>query len=676
MWNDKRLFDRELGQLAFYHRVLQEARSKKVPLYERLGFLSIYSDNLAEFYRVRVASLRSLLSSEEKKKRKGAGKELKAITKAVAAQQKDFEEILNQHIVPALAKKGVLLTDEKGIGKADEPALREYFEKLLRPSLRTFTLGDPEIFLENNQVYLTCKVGEGDAAINKLITLPADMPRFYMLPRNGEGEHKVLYNDDIVRYFLKEIFPGERVGRAYALLLTRDGDLRPEQEFIRPLADRIRENLEHKEVSLPVRFLYDAAMPKVGLNFFVDSLGLSDDDPVPGGRYLKLGDLRELPNPASPKLEYEPMPPLDHPVLGKVDSLFKQIRGRDVLLHYPFHSFQYVIDLLNEAATDPAVKIIYITLYRIARDSRIVEALKNAAQNGKRVIVYAEAKVRDDEVINEQAARVLGAAGATVLPNDPRLKVHAKMFLIERQESDKLIRYAYLSSGNFNEKSAKRYTDLGLMTADRKLTKEVGEVFELVSDFAIRGDYDELLVAPDSLRFRITELIDAETKRALRGESASIFLKINNLEDEKIIPKLYEAAEAGVKVRLIVRSICCLNPELKELDGNMEARSIVDRFLEHTRIVRFENGGEPLYYVSSADWMTRNLDRRVEIAFPILDKRLKEEVQVILDTYWDDNQKARRINAGQSNPFHKSGGKKVQAQLALYAHYQEALKAK
>lgn len=670
-----RLKNRDLSWLAFNHRVLQEAADASVPLYERIKFLAIWSANLDEFFRVRVASLRALARLKKKTQKQldvAPDKLLKRLLKAVWLQQEEFGDIFRNRVKKELASQGIVLVREHELSPAHREHAQRYFRENILPLLSPVLLDNDRQppFLHNRALYLVVRLRCPTAEAKKggeqyaLIEIPSTLkPRFYMLPAEGR-RHYIMFLDDLIRLCLQEVFPRHDVLGAYAVKLTRDAELDLGDEFSGDLLEKVKKALKKRMEGPPARFLYDTDMPKRMLQFLQKHFQLAEDDLVPGSRYHNFHDLFTLPNPNAPALTYEPMPPL--PLYAQSASMFDQLRQGDLLAHFPYHSYDCVLNFLREAAHDPQVRSIKITLYRVARNSKVVEQLLLAAQQGKEVMAFVEVKARFDEESNIFWAEELEKAGARVMYSLPNLKVHAKLCLVERTEAGAPALYAYLSTGNFNENAATLYTDFGLFTADPRLTTEVRRVFQVLCREK-KPRFTHLLVSPVRMRAEFERLIEREAKHARKGRDAFIIAKMNSLEDPRMIQKLYEASNDGVKIRLIVRGICCLIPDIKNMSENIEVISIVDRFLEHARAFVFCNGGEPLVFLSSADWMRRNLDRRIEVAFPIYDPTLRQRLRSILDIQLQDTVKARVINRKLDNRMRSVDGEGgVRSQYAVY----------
>jgi len=677
------IYNRELSWLSFNHRVLQEAKDNSVPLYERIKFLAIFSSNLDEFFRVRVASLRSLIDLKNKKKKLkfNPSKLLRDIHKVVNKQQKEFGEIFREEIIPELNKNGIYLIKDGDVTQGQREYLHNYFCREVIPNLNPSLIagGKISLFLKNNAIYLTVRLQplggkNGDngtaAKTNRyaILEIPVEkLSRFVVLPPE-DGKNYIMFLDDVIRLNLPLVFPGYNILEAYSVKLTRDAELYIDDEFTGNLLEKIKGSLSKRKTGVPCRFLYDEAMPKDFLKYIRKTLQFSRDDIIPGGRYHNFYDFFTFPNPGKQDLQYEPMPPLKSSAFSN-ESSFDAIKKGGILTYYPYNTFEHVIKFIEEASSDKDVQRIKITLYRTAKESAIIKALVSAARKGKDVTAFIEIKARFDEELNFQNADELEKGGVKVLYSFPGMKVHSKMCLVSRTEEEQMKNYAYLSTGNFNEKTAKLYSDIGFFTADEALTAEVEKVFNFLSREKIDEDFAALSVAPFNLRKNINELIDIETANASEGKKALIILKLNSLEDKKVIRKLYEAAEAGVKIKIMVRGICCMVPDKKR---NIEIRSIIDRYLEHSRIYYFYNGGEEKMFIASADFMTRNFDRRIELLIPINKAELKKELKTIISIYFKDNIKARRVSKTQNNRYVKtSGTKKIQVQYELYRYLKE-----
>ena len=670
---------RDLSWLRFNARVLQEAQSPTVPLLERLKFLAIFSSNLDEFFKVRVATLRRL-SKLKKKTRAKLGespkRQLREVLAEVFRQQQEFGATFREQLLPALTAQHIHLLSEDALSESQREWTARYFEENVRDLLSPVVLDDTlhHLFLKDQTVYLTfflsqplAKSKKAEAERVLVMELPTKRHggRFVRLPDEGEDRY-VLFLDDVIRVGAAAMFPAYSHVEVNAIKLSRDAELDIEEEVSGDLMAKIRSSLSKRETGFPARLLYDPTMPKETLRAIKQKTGITDEELVEGSRYHNFRDFFGFPTFDEARFQYPPRPALPHPSLPRTGSLLAAIAQRDHLLHPPYQSFDYVTRALAEAAADPRVSAISITLYRVASKSAVVKALLKAAKHGKQVTVVVELKARFDEESNLFWAEKLQRAGAQVIFTPPELKVHSKLLLIARREADDTTRrYAYFSTGNFNESTSEVYTDHGLFTADERLTREAAAVFGYLLDQSVVPTLEHLLVAPFGLRPGLTALIDYEIKQAKKGHEAYILLKLNAVQDEGMIAKLYAASQAGVRVELLVRGIGCLVPGQPGLSENIQQRGLVDRYLEHSRVYVFAHGGEEKVYVSSADWMTRNLDRRVEVAFPIFDEALRAEVRHLLDLQRNDTVKARDFENNFIRPA--AEGKPVRAQEATYA---------
>jgi polyphosphate kinase len=667
--------DREVSWLSFNERVLQEAADPTVPVFERLAFLAIYSSNLDEFFRVRVAALRSLLRLKQRAARKldfDPAALLRQLTQIVTSQQEHFGEIFRGRIVPELADHGIHIVDEARLDERQAAFVRSFFASRVRSLLRPVMLTQGEApFVANRQLHLAVELWPASApeaqATYAVVRVPADeLGRFVEIP-GGPGQHVVMFLDDLIRHNLASVFPDHEVAGAYAVKLSRDAELYLDDAYSGDHLELIKQSLRRRETGLPCRFLYDPRMPYAMQAHLQRCLGLEEEDLVPGGRYHNFHDFFGFPRFGREALAYPAMPPLPHPGLDQAASIWAAVAERDRMLHFPYQSFEYVTRFFEAAAQDDAVEAVWATLYRVAPDSALARALIEAARRGKQVTVFVEVKARFDEATNVAWAERMRVAGVRVLYGLPGLKVHAKLALVVRREGTTLRRYAYLGTGNFNEKTARVYADHGLLTADERLTVDVEGVFQHLAGERGNPVFEHLLVAPRFLRQQLYALIDAEAARARRGEPAEILLKVNNLEDKAIIARLYAASQAGVRIHMVVRSICRLLPGVAGLSEQIHGRSIVDRFLEHARVFVFHNGGQEKVYLASADWMTRNLSHRVEVAFPVYDPDVRREVRTMLALQLADDTKARILDPEQRNRYaHCHDRRSLRAQMATY----------
>lgn len=672
------LRNKELSWLAFNGRVLQEAADASVPLLERLSFLGIFSANLDEFFRVRVAHLRRLVQLGRGARRaigKDPQKLLEKIHKTVLAQQADFETTYRR-ILDELSSERISILKEDELSAEQEGFVKEFYEQKLRPTLIPLMINHLKEFpqLKDQAIYLAVCLSSSKSPKSEysLIEVPTGaLPRFVILPREA-GQDSVILLDDVIRHCLKDIFrifPFDRF-EAYTIKLTRDAQLDIDDDLYESYIEKISKGLKQRRSGAPVRFIYDSRIPPRLLNFLRRKMLLDQnaESLIPGGRYHNFRDFIRFPCIGAKHLSAPPLPRLGHRDIDAADTIFKALRRRDIMLHYPYQKFDYLIEFLREAAIDPKVTAIKITLYRVARDSKVINALINASRNGKDVTVVVELQARFDEADNVYWAEKLQEEGVRVINGVPGLKVHAKLVLVTRVSHRKTLLYANISTGNFNEATGLLYTDESLFTTDERITNEVKGLFGFLSNTYKQISFKHLLVSPYDTRRRLTKLVDREIRFAKKGMDATIVVKINNLEDPRMIRRLVEASHAGVKVRLMVRGMFSLVPD----HPNLEARAIVDRFLEHSRVFVFGGGGNPEYYISSGDWMERNFDYRVEVACPIYDPALKKEMKDILAILWADNVKARVLDAELANQYVQSTGQpETRAQQAIYAYLQE-----
>ena len=668
LYNSK-FYHRDLSWLRFNHRVLQEATDKKNPLYERIKFLAIFSSNLDEFFRVRVSDIRQIKNIEKPLRKKlitKPNKVLKEIKKQVHLQQEEFGNIFKNEIVPDLEKEGIYLIDYHAFSDSQKQLAKTYFEEQLKPilDLENSFHNEPEsIFVENEASYLTA-FSDGEL---QLVKIPDSEPRFFTFPTKN-GKHFITFIDDILKYNLGENHPEDEV-TYYALKISRDAELYIEDEFSGNLMKKIKSSLPKRDKGQPTRVLIDKRMPKEFQEVLKEALDVYNADLVMGGRHHNFKDFFAFPNPTEKDLSFKKLKPLPHPVLSNKENIFDVIDKKDQLLHYPYQQFEPVINLVETAAEDPTVTTIKMTLYRLADESRLNTAIAKAAKNGKEVIVFIEIKARFDEHNNLKWGNIFNENGATVIYSYPDIKVHSKILYIERSVDDKKKRYAYISTGNFNEKTAELYTDYGLLTAHKKITKDLNKVFLVLQKVTIVPKTKRLLVSPYTTRNKFEKLVEAEIEHAKNGKSAYIILKMNSLQDKSMIEHLYKASNAGVKIKLIVRGICSLVPGIKNQSENIEIISILDRFLEHGRVYIFGNDGDEKIYIGSADWMTRNLTHRIEVLTPIYDKDVHKTLKDLIDIQLKDNTKARIIDAEQKNEYVSNSKKKVRAQYATYEYF-------
>jgi len=686
--------NRELSWLKFNARVLQEAADEKVPLLERLRFAGIFSNNLDEFFKVRYATVKRVAMNESSDKELGvhAKELLEEITKEVIQLQDESLSIINT-ITEELEKEQIFIVNEKTLLPEHEAFVNTYFYDKVRPALFTIILNDLEKFpqLKDDVAYLavkmTLKEDEKASGVQKffsskaykekiqyaLIELPTTLNRFIELPQVGD-KHYIIMLDDVIRFCLHlifSIFNYESLS-ANMIKITRDAELDIDDDLSKSFVEKISSSVEDRRKGAPVRFVYDKTIDKDTLHFLIEKMGIVNTDSViPGGRYHNRRDYMSFPSLGRTDLTYAPIHPLPVKGLTSEESLLKKIAEKDYLQFTPYHTFSNIIWFLREAALDPKVKSVKITIYRLAKNSQVVNSLINAVKNGKKVTVQIELQARFDEESNIRYAEQLKAEGVKLIFGVRGLKVHSKICVIEREEGKGIKRYGFISTGNFNESTAKVYTDYTLFTANQDILKEVNKVFNFFETNYNIQKYKHLIVSPHYTKKILKQLIDEEIKNAKAGKEAYIKLKMNNITSYKMIDKLYDASRAGVKIQMIVRGICCLVPGIEGMSENIEVISIVDKFLEHPRLFIFGNNGNPKVYISSADWMTRNISFRVEVGCPIYDETIKQELIDTFEISWADNVKARVIDQAQDNHYRPHTLPAQRSQVALYEYYQQ-----
>lgn len=659
----QKFIDRDLSWLSFNERVLQEAEDPSVPLFERLKFLAIFSSNLDEFYKVRVSKLRQFKKFQKDIRRKffeRPKKLIKDIQKEVNEHQERFGNVYFADILPRLEKERIFLIEEKEFTPEHHEFSKKFFKEHVTEHIKVYDLENDydSIFLNNNGLFLFLKNEK-----NHLIYIPSqELGRFVVLP-SEEGNFYVTYLDEIVRDNLISINSDFKDVNSYCIKITRDAELYYD-EYDGEIVELIKEHLDKREKGIPTRLLYDFSVPKENLKSLRKQLSLNKTDLMPGGRYHNFSDFFNFPFPAEKThLFYEEKPPLIHSELEKANSLIEHIKNQEELLCFPYQKFDYLPKLLQEAAKSEAIHSINITLYRTSSDSSIAEALLECLNKGKKVFVFIEVKARFDEENNIKWGEVLKEHGATILYSMPDIKVHSKIFLLEGYGFN----IAYIGTGNFNAQSAKVYADFGLLTSSSKITTDLKKViFFLRNPKGELPKVENIWMSPFNTRSSIYEKIDREINFAKNKKPASLIFKMNSLEDEGVINKLYEASQAGVEVKLIVRGIFRLLPQVKDLSENIEAVSIVGRYLEHARIYYFSNNGNEELYIASADCMTRNLDRRVEVAAPIFDSNLKAILKKCIDLQWRDNTKARILDSDQTNQYQENDFEPINSQMDFY----------
>lgn len=670
--------EKELCWLAFNERVLQEVNDKSNPLLERVHFLGIYSSNLDEFYKVQVADLKRILLIQNEKglPTNNIVQLLKKINTKVARMNVIFDDLYNELLLK-MARNKIFLINERQLSSNQEKWLKRYYHKYLSKHIQPIILTqetDLSKLLKDDYTYLAVEIIKGTSIQYALVNIPTDkLSRFILLPTEPLKKYSsLILLDNIIRFSLKDIFRScfdfSHVN-AYAIKITRDAEYDIIQETESSILDMMSLSLKQRLSAEPVRFIYQQEIPNPLINLLIDKLKISSLDMVnSAGRYHNFHDFVNFPTLGRTNLVNNALSSLTYSRFSKTRNLFESIEQKDVLLYYPYYKFEHVLTLLQQAAFDPSVFAIKINIYRVAKDSQILNTMINAVANGKKVTVIVELQARFDEAANIRWAKKLTESGVKVIFSPLELKIHAKLFLIERKKDNKIISYAHIGTGNFNENTATLYTDFSLLTSNSLITEEVKRVFRFIENPYIPVTFKYLIVSPQNSRKRLNELIKREIAFAHQGKHAEIQLKINNLVDNELINQLYTASTAGVKIRLIVRGMCTLVPNVIGMSENISVISIIDRFLEHARVYVFENGGQKEVYISSADWMTRNIDYRIEVGVKILDTDLQKIILTILALQFSDNTKARIIDGELNNNYVKNHKSKVRSQIAIY-HY-------
>ena len=681
MEQKQRYINRELSWLDFNARVLQEAAHKDVPLLERLRFIGIFSNNLDEFFQVRFATVQRIAQSEMTGKKIFGGQSasdlLKSITKKVIEQQKESSQILTS-IEKELEKEQIYLINENQVLAEHEAFLKEYFIQKVSPALMTIVVSEDENQdFSDHLAFLAVKLRfqENDTEKTQyaLIELPTDLDRFVVLPNLGEKQY-VMFLDDLIRYHFHLIFNFFEFTHieSHMIKVTRDAELDMEGDVSKSYINKIVESVRERILAEPVRLVYDNEIAPDTLEIVKNLLGVGTNDSlIPGGRYHHRRDYMNFPQLHRRDLQYEQKDPLPIEGLSLEKSIFKALESKDYLLYTPYHSFSFVIKFLREAALDPEVTTIKITIYRLSKISNVARSLINAAKNGKKVLVQIELQARFDETNNITYAEQMQTAGVELIFGIPGLKVHSKICVIEKKTQGKKKRYGFISTGNFNEDTAKIYTDYTLFTSNQKILKEVNKVFNFLQVHYKLKKYKHLIVSPHYTKNALVKMINQEIENHKAGLPSGIRLKLNAITNFSMIEKLYEASTAGVPIQMIVRGICCLIPGVKGMSENIEVISVVDRYLEHPRVYHFTNGGTPKIYISSADFMTRNIENRVEVAAPIYDTDLQRQITEVFDIIWNDNVKARRLNGSTQNAFIKNDSTPIRSQFEIFDYYKK-----
>ena len=672
----KNLFiNREISWLEFNERVLEEANDITVPLIERIRFLGIFSNNLDEFYRVRYATVKRIAVSNNSGKKLFKGKTAKELLnditiKATDLQQKSFLTLNN--IIKLLEKDKIYFVDELKVKFNHRQFINNYFFEIISPAIDVIILNKNKKFpkfKENLSFLLIRIILENDEVQNAIIRFPRNLERFVILPSDST-EQNIIMIDDIIRFHLKDVFKifNPKSIEANMVKASRDAELDFDDDISKSYLDKIAQSVKERSSADPVRFVYDSEIKLETLNFLLKKMGINDetDSIIPGGKYHNRRDYMDFPNLKN-SLVYKPLLPLNVKGFSHSDNTFDKLKERDFMIHTPYHKFTYLISFLMKSSIDPKVKKISITIYRLSKLSKVASALINAARNGKKVVVQIELQARFDESANIRYAKEMQSQGIKLIFGSPNLKVHSKICLIERMENGNLKKYGFISTGNFNESTAKIYTDLTLFTSNVKILDEVSNVFNFFNANYKKYVFKNLIVSPINTETNIKKLINNEIVNAKNGDEAWIKIKINNITSYSLIRSLYNASRAGVKIQMIVRGICCLIPGHKSMSENIKVISIVDRFLEHTRFMIFNNNNDNKVFISSADWMTRNLDNRVEVTCPILQEDLKKEILDIFNIYWSDNIKARLVNNNSKSQYKSL--KSFRSQQKMYNYY-------
>lgn len=678
----KDIYNRELSWLQFNDRVLQEAQDRSVPLMQRLRFLGIFSNNQDEFIKVRVANLIRYTELKGKNQLFMSGgytpaELLPLVNTRVQISQEIFRETYSD-ILSEMESLGIFVVNESNLTEKQKEFCRDYFFSVVSVRLVPLMLRKSvEIpFLPDGKIYLAVKMSTAKAERYAILQMPVSdvCPRFMVLP-SEEGRKDVIFLDDIIRLFLDDIFFmfGYDTITAHTFKIVRDAVLALEDDVSKSLSEKMVNSISKRERGRPIRLIYDSQMPNDVLETISKKLGFKNDERLEaGGRYHLMRDLMKFPK-VRPELENMNPKPLLHPLVDPFDSIINVIRKQDILLCYPYQTFKHFIDLLREVAVDPRVQSIAITLYRTASHSKVINALLNAVKNGKQVTALVELKARFDEEQNIDNTDLLQNGGVKVVHTLEGLKVHSKLLLIERSEGGKTTKgYVYVGTGNFNENTTGIYSDFGLFTADQTVANDARKVFDFLQNTHKHPLFKQLIVSPYYMRAQIEDIMEGEIRNAKKKKVAYLYAKFNSLTDEKMIDMLYKASEAGVKIRLLVRGACCLQAGVKGQSENIEVRSIIDKYLEHARLIICGNGGKPRSYILSADLMTRNLDRRVEVGIPIADKGIHHTLEKYFDIQWCDNSKARIIAPPYENNYVERSGEEHRSQIELYDYFKNA----
>ncbi|MEZ9666235.1 polyphosphate kinase 1 [Vibrio breoganii] len=684
MSTEKLYVEKELSWLSFNERVLQEAADKSVPLIERIRFLGIFSNNLDEFYKVRFSDVkRRILINQERGRQDNSKRLLSKMQSKAMKLNLRFDELYSELLLE-MARRRIFLVNEAQLNETQQQWLKKFFRKQVLPHITPVVMHeDINVldFLKDEYAYLSVALVKDNVSQYALLEIPTDhLPRFVMVPeQKGKRRKTIILLDNVIRYCLDDIFNGffeyDEIN-CYSMKMTRDAEYDLSHEVEHSLLEQMSEGLSQRLSAMPVRFVYEKDMPREMLEFLCRKLEISNyDSLIPGGRYHNFKDFIGFPNVGRDYLENKPLPPLKSAVFEQYNNSFDAISAEDILLHYPYHTFDHVSELVRQASFDPKVLSIKINIYRVAKDSKLMNSLIDAVNNGKKVTVVVELQARFDEQANILWSKRLTDAGVQVVFGAPGLKIHSKLLLISRREGGEIKRYAHIGTGNFHEKTARIYTDYSLLTAKPEITDEVRNVFGYIENPYRPVAFHQLIVSPKNSRKRLYKLIDDEIENAELGNRSGITLKINNLVDKGLINKLYQASSAGVSIRMIIRGMCSLVPGVEGISENIKVISVIDRFLEHPRVIITENNGDPKVFISSADWMTRNIEHRIEVAAPINDNKLKQRIIDIVELQFTDTVKARWIDKEMSNSYVARGNRrKVRSQIATYEYIKQVEK--
>ena len=668
--------NRELSWLDFNERVLQEAADITVPLIERLRFIGIFSNNLDEFYKVRYATVKRLALSKERVKKFYKGENAKDLLNLIterAIELQNRSNLILDFILKDLEKENIFIVDEQAIPKDSISYIESFFSDKIQPKLKIVLLNEKDDFpqLSESSCFLIIKVESKNKNLNyAIIQFPDEFERFIVI-KNQDVKYVIMI-DDIIRYHLFEIFKIFNPSNISANMIkfSRDAELDFDDDISKSYLEKISQSVKDRLKGDPLRFVYDKEIDPNTLKFLLEKMNINSeiDSVIPGGKYHNKKDYMNFPI-LNNDLAYDKIEQLVIKDFYKHKTVFESIDERDFLVHTPFHKFNHILTFLSEASIDPEVKRICITIYRLSKLSSVANTLINAAKNGKEVVVQIELQARFDETNNIDYAKLMQDQGVKLIFGIPTLKVHAKVCVVEKLINNKILKYGFISTGNFNESTAKIYTDFTIFTSNQSLLDEISNVFEFFNFNYKKFKYEKLIISPYNTKNFFKSLIKNEIKNAKSGKDAFIKIKLNNITNYEMVKELYKAAEEGVKIYLVVRGICCLIPDQKNTHNNIELISIVDKFLEHTRMFIFCNNGKNKTYISSADWMTRNLDNRVEVTIPIEDEKISNQLNDIFSIYWNDNQKSRYVNSENNNEYRKNELGIVRSQSQVYNYH-------